>query len=172
VSSTKVVYRSEHPDVLAHHDSHVKAFAAWKERVRAVLVELGFAPDRGVWMRDTRVVGVVEINGEPLPDGWRHDRKNPGAIVPARTKQPGKGYGQKLDALKQPDPRNGIPGGMPGRAFQRGALAFMHCGLQEFGGAIYVTWPGEPDSSDRIDSEVWKPIKLSEYYAAVEAVTQ
>lgn len=171
---TEIVYRSTHPDVLAYRDRHIAAYAVWKDRVHATLTELGFEPDRDIWMRDTCVVGVVEIDGEPIPEGWRRDRKDPGAIVPARTTKLGKAYGKKLDELTQPDPRKGLPGGMPGRAFAATGMAFMHCGLQEIGGAIYVTWSSElcGNDKDRIDPAIWEQIKLSEYHAAKEAADE
>ena len=165
--SDKVVYRSTHPDVIAHMDRHAEAYTAWRERLKDALTELGF-DGAAVWMSDDFVVGIVRQRGAELPDGWRWDKKaSEPVIVPARKTAEGKRVWRVLDGLKQPDPRNQMPGGMPRRTTAVSEMAFLSCGFRRVGDTAYVTWSAEPDVR-RIDAEIWKRIKLSEYYAAIE----
>ena len=168
---TKVAYRSTHPDVLAHWDNTASAQAqtAWRERVDAAIADLGFPGRRFATKDETRVVGVEHPHDEPVPDAWRRDRKNPDVIVPARRTKAGRDIHDRLATLARPCPRHNLPGGMPKMAIS--GLALMHPGVDRIGDTVYVTWSGElkGGDADRVDLDVWQRIKLSEYYAAVEA---
>ncbi|TYK45208.1 hypothetical protein [Actinomadura decatromicini] len=165
----KIVYRSTHPDVLDHwrNTGSAEAQQAWRARVEETLTDLGLAGCRLVLKGETRVVGV-EYDGEP-PEGWRRNRDLAGSIAPARRTAVGKEIGKRLDDLRRPDPRRDLPGGMPDVAFAK--HTFMRCGIAPHGDAVYVTWPDEIDKGDGsyIDPNVWDRIKLSEYYALLEA---
>lgn len=168
---TKIAYRSEHPDVRAHIDRHTQAFKEWRENVRITLEDLGFQAGRNVWMEDTRVVGILHPSGDPVPEGWRRDKRaTEPVIVPARATKLGKQHARTLAALRQPDPRRGLPGGMPSQAMARDQIAFMHCGFRVLGEAAFVTWSSDlrDADADRIDSAIWEQIKLSEYFAVLE----
>lgn len=165
----KIVYRSTHPDVIEHwrNTGAAEAQNAWRARVDEALADLGFPGARPVLKGETRVVGV-ECSAEP-PDGWRRNRDLAGTIAPARRTAAGKKIGERLDTLRRPDPRQNMPGGMPEVAFAK--HTFMQCGIAPHGDAIYVTWPDEIDKGDgsHIDLTVWERIKLSEFYALLEA---
>jgi hypothetical protein len=167
----KVVYRSTHPDVFAHWEATASADAqqAWRDRVNAVLADLGFPGRRFATKAETRVIGVEHPTNEDIPEGWRRDRDLPSAIVPNRRTAAGKKIGKRLDELNRPDPRNNLPGGMPGDAFNSHTLMFP--GIAKHAGAVYVIWSDAIDDTNRvdIDSSVWERIRLSEYYAVLEA---
>lgn len=168
---TKVVYRSSHPDVLAHWDNTASAEAqtAWRERVETAIADLGFPGRRFATQNDIHVVGVEHPHGDPVPEGWRRDRKNSDVIVPARRTKAGRDIDDKLTALARPCPRHDLPGGMPKMAFS--GLALMHPGVERHGETVYVSWSGELTGRDAecVDTAVWQRIKLSDYYAVLEA---
>lgn len=167
----KIVYRSTHPDVLEHwrRTGSAEAQQAWRERVNEVIADLGFPGHRFATKGETEVVGVEYPQDKPYPKGWRRNSKLPSAISPDRRTTAGKGIGQRLDKVSRPNPRSGLPGGMPEVALAK--HTFMHCGVRRIGDAIYVTWSSEIDSGDarHIDPAVWERVKTSEYYAALEA---
>jgi hypothetical protein len=169
----KVVYRSTHPDVLAHFESTASADAqnAWRKRVEALIAQLGFPGRRfatASGFEGRHVTGVAHPQDEDIPEGWRRDSKLPEAITPDRRRAAGKRIAKRLEDLPQPNPRKAMPGGMPDMAF--GAAALMRPGVARYGDAVYVTWSGELDKTDaqHIDSAAWERVKLSEYYAAKE----
>jgi hypothetical protein len=170
-----VVYRSTHSDVLAHWQATASAEAqnAWREKVEAVLAELGFPGRRFATSGNTdrKVIGVEHPHGEEVPEGWRRSRELPEAIVPARRTSVGKRIGKQLDKLILPNPRKGMPGGMPHIAFAAKVPQFLQPGVARRGDAVYVTWSGELDEGDaaHIDPGFWERVKLSEYYAVLEA---
>lgn len=170
----KTVYRSTHPDALAHEDGYKAAHANWKKRVDEALVELGFPASRNIAMRGDRVTGIEHPDSEPVPDGWRRDPKLSSSITPFRSRKRGREIAAVLDGLTRPDPRRGLPGGMPHVAMAKGRMLFMHPGLRRVGDAVFVVWSAEPDDGDmrHLDPAIWERIKLSEYYAAVEAAEE
>lgn len=169
--SPEVVYRSNHPDVLAHRDKHPALFKEWRSKVEETLVGLGFPVDSDIVLNGQAFTGVVIEPGAPLPDGWRRNRDHREWIHPTKRTAAGRKIAARLEALPQPDPRQGLPGGMPSRCFAAKGMAFMHCGVAELGGCVVVTWSDELEkpSADRIDPEVWERIPLSQYWAMREA---
>lgn len=169
--SSQVVYRSTHPDVLAHHATYTERVTAWHHQLKATIAELGFE-GANVWMSDNAVVGIVRPRGAEVPDGWRWDKKaSEPVIVPARKTAEGKRLGRLLDGLARPDVRNQMPGGMPRYTTAAREIAFLLCGFQPVGDAVFVTWSSEirPSDAERIDPAVWERVALSVYYAAREA---
>ena len=170
MSTDQTVYRSSHPATLATwHDTH-KLADEIGERRRALLDALGFE-GRTALVNDRRLVGVEhrEQHG-PIPEGWRHDPSVSGAIVPDRRRKVGKDVGKKFDELTLPDLRRSLPGGMPEMAIGDGKAHWPSIAL--IADAIYVKWRCDPEKverGNRIDPEMWQRIKLSEYYAVVEA---
>jgi hypothetical protein len=169
----EVVYRSTHPDVLTHWQRTASAEAqqAWLDKVNAAIADLGFPGRRFATSNETRVIGVEHPTDEPIPAGWRRDRRLPSAIVPARRYSAGKKIGERLDALSRPDPRKALPGGMPEIALNKAESVFLYAGVTRHGDAVYVTYSGDIDKSYRvhIDPRVWESVRLSEYYAVLEA---
>lgn len=167
--SPEVVYRSSHPDVLAYWKAAQDADQAWRERVQSALAEIGFA-DHNFVMRGQNVIGVAHPVSEPIPHGWRKCSDLAGAIVPARNTREGKRIGLALDGLKRPDPRSGMPGGMPASALE-GRLVRIHPGIELDGDVVWVSWSGPlgEQDADRIDPAVWERVPLSQYWAMREA---
>lgn len=167
----KIVYRSTHPDVLAHwrRTGAAEAQEAWRDHVNRVIADLGFPGARFATSGETRVVGVEYPQDEQPPKGWRRNRKLPSAISPDRRTTAGKAIGQRLEKVSRPDPRRDMPGGMPDVAFA--THTFMRCGIALLAEAVYVTWSDVLDEGDasHIDPTVWERIRLSEYYALLEA---
>lgn len=173
----EVAYRSSHPDVLAHWEATgTPAQAAWRERVKATLAELG-VPGRNFVLTDgwngISVTGVEYADADPVPEGWRRDKRSslPDTIVPAQRTKVGKGIAERLAGLNMPNPRLKLPGGMPSSAEAKGEVAFLRPRVERYGGAVFVGWSKEPADPDlaKVDSAVWERIKLSEYYAVLEA---
>lgn len=170
--STQHVFRSTHPDALAAWQD-VQAKRAEVRRKRTELLdELGFAERRQL-VNGNRLVGIEhrEEHGD-IPEGWRRDSKTYGAIVPARRSPTGKKIGKRIDALPTPSLRAALLGGMPEMAWDLENNFICHPGVEQFGDAIYVKWDCDPEKVERdihLDPNIWQRIKLSEYYAAVEA---
>lgn len=157
------VYRSFRPEVIQHCRDAQDAVAAWGERLKAALTELGMGK-RTVWTNDLTgwIVGL-DHDGDNVPDGWRVDRPT-GYLKPRLATKTGKAIATKLDGLSKPDPGVGLPG-MPGECFV--GLGLATCGLRLMKGALYATW-SVPIPVDRVDLTIWQPVKLSEYYAVLE----
>jgi hypothetical protein len=162
--SDKTVYRSTHPEVLAPWEETEKAAEKIGKLRRAVLDELGFEGRAGL-ITDRDLLGV-EHRAEhgPIPEGWRKDSRTHDAIVPDRRRKLGKGIAQRFEQLRMPDPRRFQ--GMPGSCITGGT--WLECGVREMGGALYVWW-SQPIPESKVDLDLWERVKLSEYYAAVEA---
>jgi hypothetical protein len=175
-----IVYRSTHPDVLAHWEKTGSADAqnAWREQVRDVLAELGFSRDRKFattsGFRDTEVTGVEYPEGEDIPVGWKRNRDLSTAITPDKRRAAGKRAAARLAEVTMPNPRHAMPGEMPGACFAGTGMALMRPGIARHGDAVYVTWSRELEqpTADNLDPAVWERVKLSEYYAAKEKVEQ
>jgi hypothetical protein len=172
----KIVYRSTHPDVLAHWEKTGSAEAqnAWRDRVNQALAELGFPGRRFATtngFEDIEVTGVEHPDGEDIPVGWKRTKKLAGAIVPDKRRAAGKRAAERLAALTAPNPRSKMPGGMPRACFAGTGMALMRPGVARHGEAVYVIWSAELEepTATQIDTAIWERVKLSEYYAAVEA---
>ncbi|GAA3958327.1 hypothetical protein GCM10023085_45950 [Actinomadura viridis] len=167
----EVVYKSAHPDVLAHWENTASTSAQrqWRETVEETIADLGFLGRRFATQGSTRVIGVEHPQDEDIPEGWRRDRSLPEAIVPALRTSAGRKIDARLATLTRPDPRKDLPGGMPEVGFDMRRFAYP--GVAKHGDAVYVTWSIDPavSDADKIDPAVWQRIKLSEYYAALEA---
>lgn len=161
---TKTAYRTTHPDALAAWHAAADAREVWGEQMEAFLSEHGFGGRTIYVAHSGRVLGVEHIDGEDVPEGWRIDSRT-GYLMPRLAKRAGKQIDARLAELKQPDPRNAMPG-MPRECFV--SLALLTCGLALMGDALYATW-SRPIPEDQVDLSIWEPVKLSVYYAAVEA---
>lgn len=172
-----IVYRSTHPDVLAHWDTtaSAQAQAKWRARVKETVADLGFEGRKAVITKtllgDT-VTGVEHPAGASIPTGWRRHRSMDRAIAPHKGTKTGKAAAEQLAALALPNPRVGMPGGMPRIADAAVGHAFLTPGVHRIGDVVYVRWTQQISERDaaRIDGAVWDRTPLSEYYAAVESV--
>lgn len=167
------VYRSTHPDVVAAwRKLQTDATAIGKARA-AYLDELGF-PGRQALVLGQMMLGVAHsIDDGPLPAGWRWDAKTRGAIVPDRRTVKGKQIDKRLAELTVPGREVVLLGGMPDTVWALEAGHTYDPGVRLLGDAVYVTWSCTSAQVMRrvrdFDSGMWQQIKLSEYYAAVEA---
>ncbi|MFC3984927.1 hypothetical protein [Streptosporangium jomthongense] len=162
---TTTVYRSSSSDILKIWDDANSDVRDWHDQIDAFLDEHGLT-GRSVFI-DTafgRPCGVGH-NDSDVPHGWRVHRTH-GYLVPRLTTKEGKLLSVRLGALTRPDPRDQVPG-MPKNCIAEGA--FMTCGMRPMGGALYVTWP-RPIPEKQVDLTIWEKTKLSEYYAALEAI--
>lgn len=170
----RTVYRSTHPDALAAVQNAQDGHRAAEAARRALLDELGFTGRRGL-ITDQALIGVEHRPEDgPIPPGWRRDRRTDNAIVPDKRKAVGKAIWARLQdrALRSPNLRAMLPGGMPQRALDFDAGRSYEPGIRMIDGAVYVTWSADPElieRGDKIDPETWERIKLSVYCAAVEA---
>jgi hypothetical protein len=178
-----VVYRSEHPDVLAVIADFEAEHKAWDEKAHALLAELGFA-DRAWMVRHLsdgmRITGVAVRDGdrENPPAGWKVAEGDRPVLTPDKRRKAGKDAQARIDKCQPPThPRVRLPG-MPGVYFSEHRIHYPN--LRDLGdGAIYVEWSTEvpelaADGDDKrrasgVDLGIWQRIKLSEFYAAVEA---
>ncbi|WP_436759386.1 hypothetical protein [Streptosporangium sp. V21-05] len=175
MSADLTVYRSTHPDVLgAWHAAEQRAADITTQR-KAFLAAHGFE-GRSIATKGRWMIGVAHPEDQPIPDGWRLDRDLDGAIVPARRTRVGKQLGKRLDQLAMPSARKNLPGGMPEMAWGdhhvfRPGITLINNALID-NNALYVKWGCDPeaiDSTVKIDPAVWQRMKLSEYYAVLEA---
>jgi hypothetical protein len=169
----KIVYRSTHPDVLAHWEKTGSADAqrAWRKRVQEAIAELGFPGRRFATTNgfdDIDVTAIEHPDSEDIPVGWKRTKKLAGAIEPDKRRAAGKRAAERLAKLTAPNPRRKLPGGMPSMSFIGHSLAKP--GLARHGDAVYVTWSRELEDSEasNIDPAIWQRVKLSEYYAVLE----
>ncbi len=169
--TTPTVYRTRRPDVLAVALAYGEAYTAWRERVVALLAELGF-PGRtplilGGFLR-YRLTGIECEPDEHPPPGWRVAETNGHwALVCDQRTKIGKAARAQLDAAEPPrDPRLDLPG-MPAQHWIGHRILHPAMQVLEDDKALYITWREAPESG--IDATIWERVPLSEFYAAVEA---
>lgn len=167
----RIAYRSRDPRALALWETYEQQREEFAEKLRATLTELGLAGSDAL-QRGNRVIGVRHTDGDEVPDGWRVPADWPDMITPDRRRRAGKAAAEKLGALRVPDPRDELPGGMPGQVMDFERARFLTAGLTFAADALYVTYqaPRMPEEyAKHIDTTVWEQVPLSVYYAAVES---
>lgn len=168
----RIAYRSRDPRALALWETYQKQRDAFTEQLHATLADLGVA-GRNPLKREHRIVGVRHEPGDTVPDGWRVPANERHMITPDRRTSSGKAVAKKLGALHVPDPRDELPGGMPGEVMDWEQSRFLVAGVTFADGALYVTYqaPRMPaEYAEHIDAAVWEPVPLSVYYAAIESL--
>jgi hypothetical protein len=162
------VYRTTDPAVLATWHATHTAIEEWRQRVEALMAELGMS-SRQIWYDEVsgEVYGVSR-DGDAIPEGWRYDQRRH-CLVPRRSTKEGKAIGARLDAMRRPDPR--ALQGMPRTTFAADQPLLMTCGVDEMAGALYVRWSGQVREAE-VDLTIWARVKLSEYYAVREAAEE
>lgn len=103
--------------------------------------------------------------GEDLPPGWRFDGAKKD-VVPAKRTPEGKEIAKTLAGLRLKG--NSYPGA-PDIMFADGFSLFPH--VEKIGDDFYLTVSRAPlsERGNNLDPEIWEPVKLSEYHAALEA---
>lgn len=179
------VYRSRDPRVLAVIESFEAEQKEWTEKAKSLLADLGFV-DRN-WMvthhsygMSITGVGPRESDNENPPTGWRLVDRGGLVLTPDKRRKSGKEAQARIDACRPPEhPRVRLPG-MPPSHFGPGHIYYPN--LSEHGdGAIYVEWstrslpeiPAGGQDGERsrhgVYLAIWARVKLSEYYAVLEA---
>ncbi|MEU8040924.1 hypothetical protein [Streptosporangium sp. NPDC049078] len=164
MSRNLTVYRTTNPDILATLHTTLAAIEEWQPKVEALMETLGVG-GRKIWYDAVtgQVLGVSR-DGD-IPEHWRYDQRT-GYLMPRRSTKQGKAIGARLDAMRRPDPR--ALKGMPSQTFAAAEPALLTCRVDEMGGALYVTWSA-PIHEREVDLSLWQRVKLSEYYAVLEA---
>lgn len=148
---------------------HKARYDAWREDLRKVFADHGLEgknPLMETGLGNPRVTGAERV--DPIPAGWKVKGKTrPDVIVPDKRLKAGREAAEILATLAQPDPRADLPGGMPFFCF--GGVGLLTCGLRDMAGTVWVNWSGEAKAFEDVDPEVWERVKLSVYYAALEA---
>lgn len=195
VSTTDVhIYRTSDQRVLDVWDANQRNYDEYLERRRVQLEAWGFERDIAIYTSNSafggaRWEGIAWPEDQDPPQYWRRDRNTPSMIVPRRSGA-GKRIGNEFSALMQvPSPRGDLAKvGMPSMVM-RGESGGMYVntyaakrceeivnGLRK--DVVWVRWNIDPnpqqesEDGDRhafVDTDVWELIKLSEYYAMVEA---
>lgn len=165
-----IAYRSRDPRALALWETFQQQRDAFTEQLRATLAELGVA-GRNVFTRDHLIIGIRHEHGDAVPDGWRISATGSRMLTPDRRSRGGKTAAKKLRALRVPDPRGELPGGMPGEVLDWKRRRFHVAGLAFADGALYVSYqaPRLPEEyAAHIDPNVWEQVPLSAYDAATK----
>lgn len=164
----EIVYRSTHPDVAKAIADYQEAFTAWRAEADKLAAEFGF-PGRpfavAFGLGSRWVVGFEHTKSDPIPTGWRKaERDGMQVIVPDRRRKSGKEISARMEACKPPaDLRSSLPG-MPAHSWTDTGIYTP--ALREMDGAVWVIWKAAvPD----VDTALWERVKLSTYYAALEA---
>lgn len=179
--SVVVAYRCTSPSLLKAYRAYRAERTEYGQRCEALCEEL-VPGSRGLY-RGAHLVGL-DFPGD-APRGWRI-QKYGGTGVPDMRLKAGKLAKEAMENLGNPpaDIRYNLPGNMPGEVWDN--THFYHCGMGEWGGAIYVYWGIDPetvttgfswvgrktDETHKISKRTWKRIKLSEFYAAKEAAQE
>lgn len=169
-----VVWKSTRPEeVTLYEASRLAEREAFDARVKTFKAARAGGPSVGIAGYDTSwtITGyAIPANTAPLP-GWRREGTSNRA-VPAKRTAEGKEIARELDTLRLPG--NHYPGmpwnftSEPDWADQEYAMWPF---LEQIGEDFYVSVGWTPRARDmaRVDLELWEPVKLSEYHAAVEA---
>jgi len=158
------VYRTTAATAIIAWHTAVAAREAWSTDMQAFLEEHGLG-DRSVYIsHGGRPLGVTHNEGQDVLEGWRVDSRT-GYLMPRLKTKAGKQIDARLTELRQPDPRDSMPG-MPRECFV--SLALLTCGLQIIGDVLYATW-SRPIPEELVNLTIWEKVKLSEYYRVLEA---
>lgn len=192
------VYRSGHPEVVAHFEEWLTTRQPYAEAQRALLDEiepgekgrerLGYN-STGTWVFTGFVARRLDeehrsildpVKYERAPEGWRVARnKDWMTVCPDGRTKIGKAINARLTKLRKSrpkDPSFGIPGVDPD--------PFTRPGMQLVDGHLYLTWhqaqafEKRPKNSRAcgqgyLDAAFgWEPVKLSAYYAMRETLAE
>lgn len=165
------VYRSTAPEVLELWETYRAKRVEWVDAV-ADFCKKHSGIDRGWFhhfLNDEYFDGLVVLNREHVPRGWRIDRRH-GMMVPNKRTPEGKGFAAEMSKLRKAPSFE--PPGMPGRvsvtidADGRGRTYGF--GAERFGDHLEISWFA-PVPPERVDLGIWKKIPLSQWHAEREA---
>ena len=163
----QVAYRSGADVVLAVYRIKSEEFRAHHERLFAQLRDWGLGDSKGfvssgsIISRHDSITGVIPINDEDPPPGWRRDKD--GAWVPRLTTKLGKQLKVELEAVQPPIHLLEVLPGME-RFTMRGNKIFTPA-MFVLDEVMYLYWAAAPDY---VDFTIWEEIKISDWYLAKE----
>lgn len=174
--TTEHAYSTDNPETVAAYLKAVADYRGYADRMLADMDALGAGPgvriSRGMFGSRDQLF-ALDQKGDHIPDGWRIVR---GHLVPRRGK-PGGAARQWLADHQPVDIRAVMTGhGLPRSAWIPGSdsgYRVVSPTLFEHDGTLWACYEGEPGKGDSsFDSTpcTWTPRKLSEFYAAFEAV--
>jgi hypothetical protein len=176
--SDPYVYRSRDPQVVGAWKDACAAIEAYVKATGAVLDGAGlgaykvYRNTRG--LRPGHFAGLAIPQDEFPPEGWRMRAEY---AVPDKRTKAGKAVDAALDAVKHPgDPLYRLIGMPPDILTGAGNFSTPAVRLLEDGTTLYTAWRTDPAGCREsfmagkfeIDRSLWEPVKLSEYYAAIE----
>lgn len=181
-TDTRVVYKSSHPDVLAHRDKdRVPADERWRDRINAFRDNIGCHGRILMSGNDRFRPAGFEFQGATVPDGWTWLRDGGAldgkAIVPNKGKRQGREAHEQLGRLTRPDPRHGYPAApgsrdeMPVFVFDLSAPGFgMDAAMVYTPDAVYFAYARPLPFSERakIGPTMWQKVDPAEYDQALE----
>jgi hypothetical protein len=146
-----VAFKTKNPALIADYFAAREVTASdWRAKVDAFKSSIGYR---------------AEKYGEELPAGWRFDGAKRD-VVPAKRTPEGKEIVQTLAGLTLHGDR--FPG-CPGILFAEGFSVFPR--VAKIGDDYFLTLSKVPreEKANALDPDIWEPVKLSEYHAALEA---
>ena len=132
--------------------------------------------------RGGRFLGLPWDNGKDVPVGWKVSKDH--HLVPDRRVKAGKEWAKRVQALPPMKSRAACDG-HPGNMFHVAPTGGFYLHEPQFhrfvdDGPIYMIWNCACDESkmsedsitEGVDATIWQPVKLSEFYAEVEAAKE
>ena len=174
-----IVYRSLNPAAaIAAIEGHTAAMDEWREKLRAFQAEFSADGERHLGGSSfpgmsTLVTGLSHERGMPIPEGWRLASRRRDLIVPDKRTRTGKELAKRLSRLRSPAPLH--HDGLPVTAeysIEFGRLMLVATRTRVVGDDVFAYWEDVPADLDlsKVDPQLWEPVRLSVYYAAVESV--
>jgi hypothetical protein len=162
-----VAFKTKQPELIAAYiAAHEEAVAEFNTKVAAFKTTIGGRGLSGIRFFDGgfSVTGFQTNNSfEELPAGWR--RKGRHEAVPAKKTPEGKEHAKALAGLRLKG--NTYPG-CPNMLFAEGYSLYPR--VEKIGDDYFLTLSmalrDEPGNT--LDPEIWEPVKLSAYHAAIE----
>jgi len=157
------VFKSTHPEVIAVVEEWKQAAYAFRKNLSRWLDQHNAEP---VWFkangtRPARMVGLTPIGEAEPPLGWRENKN--GYWVPDKRRIPGKEAQKQMDSTTCISQLKILSPFIPVQAMAPGH--WYAAGVNEIDGVVYIT---HTNAFTFEGNEYFEPIKLSEYYAAIE----
>lgn len=171
MTSPAVAFKAKQPALIADYlAAREIAVAEFNAKVEAYKATIGGRELSGIRFFDGgfSVTGFQTKNSfEELPAGWR--RKGKFEAVPAKRTEEGKEHAKALVALRLAG--NTYPG-CPNTLYAEGFAVFPR--VEQVGADYFLTLSMVPrdEPNNSLDLEVWEPVRLSEYHAALEAAAE
>lgn len=171
----RTIYRTNNPSVIAAWDDFDHEERSYRRRLRKWLRETFPGQDVTAIVSTTGfsntevLIGVQWYGSRGVPEGWKYER-NKGLLSPKKTSKAGKAAWEDMQKVQPPKSLRDRLVGMPGHYWS--GLQTCKPGVERHGDEVFVIWPYNPmpDAlTSKINDEVWQPIKLSEFYALLEA---